>query len=214
VINGAVLGDSVDGPGVLARLHFAGLAPGVSPLDFLSVELRDLENHPIVVTDVGGEIHVSDHPTIYLTPDLTVVPEGTTFTVDVAVNVSVRDLTGYNLRLTLDSSVVPFVDATEGPLPPSGGDETAFYWMMETPDIMIINGAVLGSSVDGPGVLAHIELFALAVGATPMELLSVELRDLENNTIPVFKEDALLIVEEGGSATESTSWSAIKALYR
>jgi hypothetical protein len=214
VINGAVLGDSVDGPGVLARLHFAALVPGVSPLDFLSLELRDLQNNPIAVTDVGGEIHVSDPPTIYLTPPMTVVTEGTYFTVDVAINESLVSLTGYNLRIVLDSSVVQFVGATEGPLPPSGGDETAFYWMLQDPDTIIINGAVLGSWVDGPGVLAHVELFALSVGATPMEFLSVELRDLDNNPIPAFRQDALIIVEEGGSATEETSWAAIKALYR
>jgi len=216
VINGAVLGNSVDGPGVLARLHFTGLAAGVSPLDFLSLELRDIENNSIPVTDVGGEIQVSHHPAIYLDPDLTVVTEGASFTVDVAVNASVFNLTGYNLRITLDSSVAMYqpIGATEGPLPASGGAATAFYWMLQDPDTIIINGAVLGDWVDGPGVLAHVHLFALAVGATPMEFMSVELRDLDNNPIPVFREDALIIVQEGGSVVENSSWSAIKALYR
>ena len=214
VINGAVLGGSVDGPGVLARLHFSALGPVWSPLEFLTFELRDIENAPIPVTAVGGYVVVSDPPTIYLTPELTEVVEGTTFTIDVAVNESVTDLTGYNLRITLDSSIVQYVGAVEGPLPSSGGDDTAFYWTLENDDTIIINGAVLGGWVNGPGVLAHITLFALYPGTTDMNFLSVELRDIENNPLPVLDEGAEIIVEEGGSPVDDTSWSVLKSLYR
>ncbi len=214
VINGAVLGGSVDGPGVLARLHFSALGPVWSPLEFLTFELRDIENAPIPVIAIDGYVIVSDPPTIYMTPQLTEVVEGTTFTIDVAVNESVTDLTGYNLRITLDSSIVQYVGAVEGPLPSSGGDDTLFDWMLEDDDTLLISGAVLGSWVNGPGVLAHITLSALHPGTTDMNFLSVELRDIDNNPLPVLDEGAVIIVEEGGSPVDDTSWSVVKSLYR
>ncbi len=214
VINGAVLGDSVDGPGVLARLHFEALVPGVSPLDFVYFELRDLENAPIPVTPVGGIVSVSDPPMIYLVPSETEVPEGTDFIVDVAVNESVTDLTGYDLELTLDPTFVHFAGASEGPLPTSGGDDTYFFSTVENDSTMVINGAVLGSWVDGPGILAHIELSAHYQGQTDLVFSFVELRDLDNNVLTVFDDGAVITVIPGGSPAEATSWSAVKSLFR
>jgi len=142
------------------------------------------------------------------------VVEGTTFTIDVAVNESITDLTGYNLMITLDSSIVLYVGAAEGPLPSSGGAATAFYWMLQDDNTMVMNGAVLGSWVNGPGVLAHITLFALSPGTTDMDFLSVELRDIDNNPLTALDEGAVIIVEEGGSPVDDTSWSVLKSLYR
>jgi len=213
-INGAVLGDAVNGPGVLASLHFSALAPGVSPIEFIEFELRDLENMPIAVTAIDGQVTVSDPPTIYLTPQTTEVPEGTTFFVDVAVNAAVTDLTGYDLVLTLDPDIVRFVDATEGPLPGSGGEDTYFFSVIESDSTLVVNGAVLGSWVNGPGVLAHIELTAFYQGTTDLEFASVELRDIDNNPLIAFDEGAVIVVLPGGSPVEHISWSVVKSLYR
>jgi hypothetical protein len=214
VINGAVLGDSVDGPGVLARLHFEALAPGISPLDFLFFELRDIENNPIPVVADGGTVSVGNPQMIYLTPSETEVPEGTDFAIDVAVNESVTDLTGYDLELTLDPTFVHFMGASEGPLPPSGGDDTYFFSTIENDSTLVIHGAVLGSWVDGPGILAHIELSAHYQGQTDLVFSFVELRDLENNVLPVNDEGAVITVIPGGSPVEATSWATIKSLFR
>jgi hypothetical protein len=213
VINGAILGDSVDGPGVLASLHFSALAPGVSPLEFLTFELRDIENAPIPATASDGVVTVTDHPTIYLTPQTTSVPEGTTFAIDVAVNASIRGLTGYSLRIQLDSAVVTHLGAVEGPLPPTGGP-TAFEWTLEDDDTILIDGAVLGGWVNGPGVLAHVVLRAFYQGVTDMVFLSVDLRDIDNNPIPAFDEGAVITVTPGGSPVDDTSWSVVKSRYR
>ena len=214
VINGAVLGDSVDGPGVLARLHFSALIPGVSPLEFLTFELRDIANFPLPVTAYDGQVIVTNPPTIYLTPEVTQVVEGTTFTIDVAINESLTDLTGYNLIISLDSSVVRYVEAAEGPLPSSGGNSTVFHWIFENDDTLIIDGAVLGGWVNGPGVLVHITLSAHYQGTTNMDFLSVDLRDIDNNPLIAFDEGAVIIVEPGGSSADDTSWSVLKSLYR
>ena len=214
IINGAVLGGSVDGPGVLARLHFSALGSGWSPFEFLTFELRDIENDPIPATAAGGYVIIRNPPTIYLTPQTTQVTEGATFSIDVAINEAITDLTGYNLEITLDSSIVQYVGAAEGPLPSSGGDDTYFFWTLEGDDTLIINGAVLGSWVNGPGVLAHITLFALYPGTTDMDFLSVDLRDIDNNPLAALDEGAVIIVEEGGSPVDATSWGVVKSLYR
>jgi len=213
VVNGAVLGGSVDGPGALASIHFSGLSPGVSPVEFLSFELRDLENDPIVVSALDGTIEVSDPPTIYLTPPYTEVTEGAAFTIDVAINGALTDLTGYNLRIALDPNVAQFLSASEGPLPPTGGD-TYFFWVLEDASTIIVNGAVLGSWVDGPGVLAHIEFFAMQQGVTDVEFVSADLRDIDNDPLVAFDEGAVVVVQPGGSVVETSSWSVIKSLYR
>jgi hypothetical protein len=198
---------------VLARLHFEALVPGVSPLDFIFFVLRDIENDPIPVMAVGGTVSVSNPPTIYLTPPETEVPEGTDFTIDVEVNESVTDLTGYDLELRLDPTVVHFVGASEGPLPPSGGDDTYFFSTIENDSTLVIHGAVLGSWVTGPGILAHIELSAQYQGETDLVFSFVELRDIENNILPVLDEGAVITVIPGGSPAEATSWTAVKWLY-
>jgi hypothetical protein len=215
-INGAVLGASVDGPGVLARLLFHGLVEGVSPVAFLDFELRDLGNHTIPAEAFGGLVQVSDPPAIYLTPQFTEVYEGATFSIDVCVNGSVEGLTGHNLTLTLGPDCVRFLDAAEGPLPSSGGADTYFFRSIEgaSAETLVINGAVLGDSIDGPGVLATIELFARLPGTVPLEFLSVDLRDIYNNALDVLSQDAVIVVLPGGSATEQRSWGSLKAMFR
>ena len=214
VINGAILGGSVDGPGVLARLHFSATVPGVSGLEFLYYELRDIVNSPIEAGSADGQVTVSDPPTIYLTPQTTTVPEGTAFDIDVAINGSLTNLTGYNLEITLDPSVVHYVSASEGPLPGSGGGDTYFDWMLLDDSTLMIDGAVLGGWVDGPGVLAHVSLDAHYQGTTEMAFTSVELRNIDNDPLAAFAHDAVIVVEPGGSSAESTTWTTIKSLFR
>ena len=159
---------------------------------------------------------VNEEPTIYLTPTLTQVFEGTTFTVDVAINNTLTDLTGYNLTIALDPAVVTYVDVDEGPLPSSTGHDTYFFWTDGPPphDTLGINGAVLGGWVDGPGELATITMVAAQPGTTDMVFTDVNLRDIENGSLSAASKDALIIVDPGGSPTETTSWSAVKALFR
>ena len=216
VINGAILGDTVDGPGVLVSILFRGLTEGDSPVDFVFHELRDLDNQPIAVEAVGGVVEVSDPPAIYLTPQLTEVYEGTIFPIDVAINRALTGLTGYDLVITLDADIVRFVDAVEGSLPPSGGADTYFFYALEGADseTLVINGAVLGEWIDGPGVLATINLIAHFQGTSDVSFASVDLRDLDNNGIDASSQDAVVIVLPGGSPAERTSWSSIKSLFR
>ncbi len=48
----------MDGPGTLAELRFRALALGVTPIHFESVDLRHLDNTPIAVTPIDGEVTI------------------------------------------------------------------------------------------------------------------------------------------------------------
>jgi hypothetical protein len=200
VVNGAILGGSVDGPGSLIRIEFAALAAGVSPVSFVSVELRDLENAPIPVTPVDGEVEVLPVGSIYFDPALSEVLEFQTFWVDVAIDDQMLGVTGYDFALDFDESLVEVLQVVDGDLPDGYPGETFLYWTIDSspPHELIINGAVLGGSVDGPGSLIRVEFRALAPGTTPLTFTDIELRDIENAQIPWIEENGVVIIEPVG----------------
>ncbi|MBN2565979.1 MAG: hypothetical protein JXB46_09755 [Candidatus Eisenbacteria bacterium] len=215
-INGAILGSSVDGPGVLASILFHAVGEGESPVELLDVELRDIDNHAIAVGAKGGVVSVNDPPAIYLTPQLSEEYEGAIFSIDVAINVSLTGLTGYSLAMAIDPAIVRFIDAVEGPLPSSEGADTYFYWTLEgaESDTLVINGAVLGDWIDGPGVIATVSFLAFFQGTSEVEFAAVDLRDIDNNAIYALSQDAVVVVLPGGSSSENTSWTSIKTMFR
>lgn len=200
VINGAVLGGSVDGPGPLVRIEFTAIAAGASPVSFLSAELRDLENASIPVSPIDGEVEILSVGTIYFDPGYSEVLEFETFWVDVAIDGEMLGVTGYDLVVDFDESVVEVLEVVEGDLPEGYSGETFLYWTIHTapPHELIVHGAVLGGSVDGPGSLVRIEFRALAAGSTPLTFADIQLRDLENAPIPWIDQSGTIVVEPVG----------------
>jgi len=196
LINGAVLGGSVDGPGSLVRIEFVALVPGVSPVSFMSVELRDLENAEIPVTAVDGEVEILSVGTIYIDPALSEVLEFQIFWVDVSIDDEMLGVTGYDLVIDFDESLLEVLQVEEGDLPEGYPGETFLYWTVDSspPHEVIIHGAVLGGSVDGPGSLVRIEFRALAPGMTPLTFTDIQLRDLENAPIPWIDQNGVVII--------------------
>ena len=89
----------------------------------------------------------------------------------VAVNITVNDevlgLTGFDLLIDYNEAILNLYSVQQGPLPSSGGDDTFFFWTDagQPSDAILIQGAVLGASVDGPGVLATIVFQGWVVAA-------------------------------------------------
>jgi hypothetical protein len=134
--------------------------------------------------------------------------------VDVLIDDGVVGLTGYDVEILYDGTLLDVTDVVEGALPPTGGT-TFFFWTEEgPPQKIIIHGAILGTSVDGPGVLATIEFIGLTDGTSPVTFSFVELRDILNDPIPVTAIDGEIVLYYEASPVEDGSWSAIKALYR
>ncbi|MBD3348876.1 MAG: hypothetical protein GF400_06730 [Candidatus Eisenbacteria bacterium] len=219
VIDGALLGGSADGPGSLVSIEFEALAPGVSPLTFESVQLRDIENVPIPVVEEDGDVEIEQGGRVYIDPDFVSVEEDSVFClVEVAIDSMVRDLTGFHLLIDFDESVLDPTGVERAGLMTAYGDtgETALYWSDEgqPSDALFIDGAFLGGSVDGPGALVGLCFHAMSPGLTPLDFIEVEFRDLENNEIPVGSVPGIVEVTTQGSSVERETWGAIKDRFR
>lgn len=166
-------------------------------------------------------------PTIYVSPAHTEVDMMSYCTVEVMVNDEVLGVTGYNLLIDFDEGIIQVDSVFEGNLPWDYLGDTFFYWTDDgTPsNALRIQGAVLGGSVNGPGSLASVRFYALEMGTSPLGFLSVDLRDIDNHSIPVTQMggevvvlmpstgvDGDLVVTPGIPAAPA-SWGRIKALY-
>jgi hypothetical protein len=157
-------------------------------------------------------------------PEIFVAPADTTvfldidpelFTVRISVSDDITELMGYDINVRFDSTKIKLVDVTEGTLPLNSGFETFFWWFDSgVPDNTAhINGAVLGNTVDGPGVLFDLVFEKAAVGTTYVELFGTEIRTGVNTTIPHSTVDGMVIVDKS-IAVEPTTWGQVKEKFR
>jgi hypothetical protein len=154
-------------------------------------------------------------PGLQVTPEDTSVVAGTTFQIRIVVDSSITGLMGYNVTVAFDSSIVELVSVDEGSLPGSGGAPTFFHWFNAgvASDTVYVNGAVLGTTVDGPGVLFFITLKGLCEGTTPVSFVTTELRDNFNVVISHDTTDGNIQVQEP-IPVRSDTWGHIKTRYR
>ncbi|MCD4690922.1 cohesin domain-containing protein, partial [bacterium] len=116
LINGAVLGGSIDGPGALASITFMGNADGSTLLDFLMVDCRDIDNVPIPMTHLDGQVAVDDETTVYVDPASSVEPIDIPFTVDIVLGAGVTSVSGVDLVLQYDDAIIELLGVSEGAL--------------------------------------------------------------------------------------------------
>ncbi len=154
-------------------------------------------------------------PTIYVDPEEQWVYQFEFVAVNVVVNDEVLGLTGFDLLIDYNEAVLNLYEVQEGPLPSSGGAESFFFWtdVAQPSNAILIQGAVLGDSVDGPGVLATIIFQGWVVGDSPVTFEEIDLRDLDNNPIPVAFADGMIHIMEVPTPVTLASWGRIKALY-
>ena len=155
-------------------------------------------------------------PTIYIDPPETYVDIGELFEISISINEELAGLTGYDLWIDYDETLIDLVGVSEGALPDSSSYETFLYWTDDsTPsDMVLINGAILGGWVDGPGELLILSFVAqVVVGTSPVTFHDVDLRDLENNPVPATAIDGIIVVSEI-VPVEEQSWTVIKLMYK
>ncbi|MCK4511126.1 hypothetical protein KAW64_05265 [bacterium] len=154
-------------------------------------------------------------PAIYVDPPQTYVEIGDPFEISIAINDELAGLTGYDLWIDYDETLMDLTGVSEGALPAGSSYKTFLYWTDDsTPsEMVLINGAILGGWVDGPGELLVLSFATLAVGTSPIILHDVDLRDLENNPIPATAIDGTVVIGEAVPVEES-SWTDIKLMYR
>jgi hypothetical protein len=155
--------------------------------------------------------------TVLVYPDSTWRPEGDVFEIRVCVSAGVSDLMGYNVSVTFDSSVIEILDAEEGTLPRSSTDTTFFWWFDRgvKSNVAHVNGAVLGTTVDGPGDLFTMTFKAKKHGTvrtTGILIATSELRDGLNRPIGHERRNGYVAVEPTVRVEQST-WGAIKSRF-
>lgn len=128
----------------------------------------------------------------------------------------IDSLMGYNISVSITGDpCVKIMGIIEGILPGSNGDETFFRYLTPwSADSISVNGSVLGSTVDGPGILFSIRFKALVPGTAWLDITYSDLRDGTNAPISHdLGEQARIIVAEPVGVAES-SWGAIKKIHR
>jgi hypothetical protein len=168
----------------------------------------------VLVLGVAGAAQALPGPTISIEPMTVFVEPGDLFALDVSISEEVLGVTGYDLIIDFDETLLEVVNVIEGALP-AGSPPTYFWWTDEGTESqsIVINGAVLGHSVDGPGTLAELRFRALELGVTPVHFVSVQLRRLDNSPISVTPLDGEVTIE-WVTVVEPSSWSKIKSLFR
>jgi hypothetical protein len=152
---------------------------------------------------------------LYFSPAETLVWDFDPFPVHVMVD-DIDSLMGWDISVSLSGHpCVKIVDVIEGTLPGSNGDTTFFKWLepWETESIHV-NGSVLGTVVDGPGVLFTIYLQALQPGIAWLDLTDTELRNGVNQSLAHDSDKRAMIEVLEAIGTEETTWGAIKEVGR
>jgi hypothetical protein len=154
-------------------------------------------------------------PVLSVAPVDTTVVVDTEFQIRIEVDAALAGLMGYDVTVAFDTSIVELIGVDEGSLPGSGGAETFFHWFGAgaPKDTVVVNGAVLGTTVDGPGVLFTITLKGLREGITPVSIVASHMRDNFNVVIPHATAGGIVRVEKP-IAVRVTTWGEIKAIYR
>ena len=92
--------------------------------------------------------------TLSVCPDSTWKTVGEIFDLGVCVSAGITNLMGYKVAVTFDSSVIEILNVKEGPLPKSA-PSSFFNWddAGVKSDSVVVTGAILGTTVAGPGKL-------------------------------------------------------------
>jgi len=152
---------------------------------------------------------------LYVSPDSTEVSEGTIFTLEIWAPTDITELMGWDITVTFDPAVIEIQSVDEGWLPTTSSDTTFFWWFDQGAGTgtVHVNGAILGTTVDGPGALFSITFEALSVDAeTDVDIVFSELRNGVNESIAHHTRSGYVKVDKSVSVRSAT-WGAIKKRY-
>ena len=144
--------------------------------------------------------------TLSMCPGYVWQPLSAVFAIGICVQAGITDLMGYDVSVAFDSSVVELMGAFEGPLPDAVSDTTFFWWFDPgvKSNTVHVNGAILGATVDGPGMLFTIVFKARSgpPGTTDVCITYSDLRDGVNDPIVHERKCGLIEIGEGPTGIE------------
>jgi hypothetical protein len=171
----------------LLRLRFTGVADGTSPLTLDSGILRNSLNQPIAFTpiDDGVDYRCPRPGTVYFVPPDANFGCNQTLDVEIFIDENTLDLRGSSLEIDFDENVVAPVAVVAGSLVSGAACPYYLDWLNPGPgeSTLQIDVANLGCSIDGPGAILKITFQGVLQGISPLECISLILRDGENHEI-------------------------------
>ncbi len=210
----AFLGDGRSGTGDVAICHFTALAAGDSPLDFVQVVARDGANQDLAFGHSTGDLITVPSSQLYFDPSVS-VPVTMVFTVDLRIDAVGSQVKGAEVAVDFDPAIVALDAVTPGDWVTTQGLLYYFYDYTTggTSSIHFAMSFLDGVATDG-GVLAVCHFTAIDVGTSPLDFVDVDVRDIDNQTLPFLHSTGDQIVIEQAVATEPTTFGAIKSLFR
>lgn len=167
---------------------------------------------------VGSMVGAQASPVLSVTPSLSNVTVGTSFTLDVRIS-GVSDLFGWQLDLGFDPALLNASPATEGSF---FGAPTSFFGGGAVDNIggtiTTMFNALSGTvGVTGDGILASISFQAMGVGTATLSLMNLLLLDSNfDNIFFDWPTDALAavvnITQDGGTEVPEPSTLALLGL--
>ena len=146
-------------------------------------------------------------------PESGLVQVDDVFDVDILVDAGFVDMMGYDITIAFNSSIIELIGATEGPLPQSAAAPTFFWWAPGgSADTVVVDGAVLGTTVDGLGILFILTFKAKDVGTTQIAVTFSDIRTGTNAAIAHTTQSATVIVDDS-IPVEQTTWGRLKHRY-
>jgi hypothetical protein len=212
--DGALLGASSAAGGQAAVCRFTALHPGVSPLTFVEVEVRGPDNQDLGFGHSTGDLIRIDTGRLYFEPSSS-TPVTHDFTVDLAIAAAGYLVKGAEVEVTFNPTLVALTDITPGVWVTGQGLQTYFY-DYTTPGATTIHFAMsfLDGSGTGSGVLAVCHFTALNIGTTPLDFLTVEVRDPNNQPFVFEHSTGDNIIIDQVIPTEAATLGGVKAGFR
>lgn len=128
----------------------------------------------------------------------------------------VSDLKGVQFELSFDSSVLQALSVSGGGLLPTGASGSfvhSAFTNAPTGGRVRFDAAVLTGSATGSGTLATIRFRAIAIGTSPVQITTVDVRDSANaSSTPSTTGSTIRVF--GPVSNTKASWAMLKARYR
>jgi hypothetical protein len=212
----ALFGCTASGGGTLVTVTFVGVASGTSALTLASADLRDSVNEPIAVETVPGSVTylTQANATFTFQPGSVLFDEDGTTEICLYLN-GVDDFLGASVSFGFNPDVIMPTGVTPGAGLLDAGCAFFLDWvnMDGFTDVMVIDTALLGCHGPFDGPLVCVALQGINYGESPLNWLQVQLRDSNNDPVPVNLVDGVVLYNAAVSTTP-VNLDALKAIYR
>lgn len=214
-VDAAMLGCTTAGGGVLLNITFAGVGSGTSALNLIEVDFRDGVNGPIpTILEEGAVTYLTE-----ISANLNFRPEFVLFeedgTTEICLNLEgVEDFLSMTVEFSFDPAVISPLSISAGTALQNAGCLYYLDWLNfgNFLNTMELDLALLGctATMDGPTICVIFQ--GIGFGESPLTWLNVELRDSNNQSIPINTFDGVVMYNSAVDNTPITL-DGLKSLY-